>query len=307
MTSEDGRHWFLDIPCDYQPGEDVTFILNIHGAGSIANWQRHYFPALDFKEKYRLVIATPSAAGSRSMGEGRPAVRVWDPAADDAHLRGIVNTVIRRFGADHIRSFWLAGHSQGGMTSHRLVCTDFYRNKVDGLLSLSGGRIGQAELVPAFGPPMPDGSPPPARARRFPQGELPDCDFSHIYTTGEYEIVSLPDSSPWADKYQCDAPTSSTIEDTEPGWVQDTARMGYRVWGMAARPGTAASYEYQNCADGRVVADVVRLDKGHTEGLEPRVTEHLVQLMVKAPGGKLRTSLPAKDRPIGIPRIRPNE
>jgi len=31
---------------------------------------------------------------------------------------------------------------------------------------------------------------------------------------------------------------------------------------------------------------VVRLDKGHTEGLEPRITEALVELIVSAPGGK---------------------
>jgi hypothetical protein len=37
-----------------------------------------------------------------------------------------------------------------------------------------------------------------------------------------------------------------------------------------------------------VVADVIRLNKGHTEGLEPRVTEELVRLMVSAPGGKAR-------------------
>jgi hypothetical protein len=36
------------------------------------------------------------------------------------------------------------------------------------------------------------------------------------------------------------------------------------------------------------VADVVRLDKGHTEGLEPRVTRELVRLMVSARGGKIR-------------------
>ena len=37
-----------------------------------------------------------------------------------------------------------------------------------------------------------------------------------------------------------------------------------------------------------MIADVVRLDKGHTEGLEPRVTEELIKLMVAAPGGKVR-------------------
>ncbi len=36
------------------------------------------------------------------------------------------------------------------------------------------------------------------------------------------------------------------------------------------------------------MADVVRLDKGHTEGLEPNVTEVLIELMRSARGGKLR-------------------
>jgi hypothetical protein len=35
------------------------------------------------------------------------------------------------------------------------------------------------------------------------------------------------------------------------------------------------------------VADVVRLDKGHTEGLEPKVTEEIVKLMLSARGGKI--------------------
>ena len=47
---------------------------------------------------------------------------------------------------------------------------------------------------------------------------------------------------------------------------------------------------YSGCKDGRVVADVVRLAKGHTEGLEPNVTEELVRLMLSAKGGKLQQS-----------------
>jgi len=35
-----------------------------------------------------------------------------------------------------------------------------------------------------------------------------------------------------------------------------------------------------------VIADVVRLDKGHTEGLEPKVTEELIKLLVSGAGGK---------------------
>jgi hypothetical protein len=54
------------------------------------------------------------------------------------------------------------------------------------------------------------------------------------------------------------------------------------------RPGKAETFVYKGCKDGRVIADVERLDKGHTEGLEPKVTEQLVQLLVSARGGKLQ-------------------
>src|SRR4051812_48546710 len=62
VEPKSGRKFYLDFPCDLKPGEKVNFILNIHGATSISAWQRQYFPALDFKEKYRLVIATPTSA-----------------------------------------------------------------------------------------------------------------------------------------------------------------------------------------------------------------------------------------------------
>ncbi|MCI5105926.1 MAG: alpha/beta hydrolase [Pseudomonadales bacterium] len=263
-----GREYFLDYPCDLKPGEDIVFILNIHGAGSIANWQRHYFPIMDYKEEYRLVVATPTAEGSGAMGNG-PGIRMWMSDVDDTHLQNISNQVIDAFGAENIMSFWLAGHSQGGITARRLVCTEFFRDKVDGMLSLSGGRIGNARIVDRFGPPQADGSPPPARPRTIGAESLPNCDFSHIYTTGEHEIIALPETSPWADKYRCQQRRHSEIVDTEPGWVTDSGRSGYPVWGMDARPGTADVVEYIDCMDGRVVADVVRLDKGHTEGLEP--------------------------------------
>ena len=64
--TKSGRKFFLDYPCDLKPGEKVTFILNLHGAGSIGYWQRHYFPAVDYVDKYRLVVATPTAAAPNS-------------------------------------------------------------------------------------------------------------------------------------------------------------------------------------------------------------------------------------------------
>jgi hypothetical protein len=37
-----------------------------------------------------------------------------------------------------------------------------------------------------------------------------------------------------------------------------------------------------------VIADVLRIDKGHTEGLEPNITRRIVELMCSAQGGKLQ-------------------
>ncbi|WP_133255335.1 hypothetical protein [Phenylobacterium kunshanense] len=283
-----GRKFWLDYPCDLKPGEKVTFILNLHGAGSVGNWQRHYFPASDYVQKHRLVVATPTAATSVAMAPGGPAVRRWDGAADDAHLQNITDFVFDSFGRSNIRSMWLAGHSQGGFTSSRIICSDYFKGKVDGWLSLSGGRIGQAPFVAQFGPPKADGSPPDPRPRgAMPTGSAPTCDFSHIFAIGQYEIENLPETSPWAEKYGCGARIrEKDIVDDKPGHVWDFARAGYKVWGTKARPGTAEAWTYPKCRDGRVVADVMRLDKGHTEGLEPKVTEALVRMIVAAPGGK---------------------
>src|SRR5258705_5113714 len=103
------RTYFLDYPCDLKPGEKVTFVLSLHGAGSYGNWQRNYFPIMDFKDKYRLVIATPNSP-----------THVWSNA-DDEYLQNIVTTVVDQIGKDNIKAFWLVGHSQGGLTSNRII------------------------------------------------------------------------------------------------------------------------------------------------------------------------------------------
>src|SRR5712691_4788568 len=169
------RTYFLDYPCDLKKGEPVTFVLNLHGAGSIGNWQRHYFPILDFKDKYRLVIATPNSP-----------TRVWSEVDDD-YLRNIVESVVDQIGAPNVKAFWLAGHSQGGLTSNRLVRTDFFKERVDGWLSLSGGRLGGSPGRGNFGA---IGGMPPAGGGRAGAGglgaataalrELPSGDFSFI-------------------------------------------------------------------------------------------------------------------------------
>lgn len=272
-----GRKFFLDYPCDLKPGEQVMFVLSLHGAGSIGNWQRHYFPIVDLKDKYRLVIATPTAATSEPT-------RRWVAEADDVFLQNVVDLVFEKFGRGNIKSFWLAGHSQGGITSRRIVCSDYFKTRVDGWLSLSGGRLGQARVTfgraPATAPP---GASTAAPAAPTPE-QLPSCDFSFIYTAGQLEIEGLPAASPWAEKYACGPrQRRADIVDTKPGYVTATDQSRGPSWGRFARPGTAEAYVYPKCRDGQVVADFVRLDKGHTEGLEPNVLEEIVKLMLSAP------------------------
>ncbi len=294
------RTYFLDYPCDLKAGEKVTFILSLHGGGSYGNWQRHYFPIMDLKDKHRLVIATPNAP-----------TRAWS-APDDEYLQNIVEFVIEQIGRERITSFWLAGHSQGGMTSNRLLRTDFFKARVDGWLSLSGGRLGGQPGRVSFGNVTPTAAPTAAggagagiTAQAAALTELPSADFSFIYTTGEREIDAkgVPPASAWATKYGCGARSAAReIADTKGGYIYDRSRQNppNPSWGLLPGPGTAHVMTYGGCKDGRVVADVVRLAKGHTEGLEPNVTEELVRLMLSAKGGKLQqTTAPTSQGPKG--------
>ncbi|MEE8421431.1 MAG: hypothetical protein V3S31_01495, partial [Dehalococcoidia bacterium] len=78
-----GRKFYLEDPDDLQPDEEVVFLLNLHGGGSVGRWQQAYFPAVDYKQAYRLVVATPSAATKEPS-------RRWVAEADDEHLQNIV-------------------------------------------------------------------------------------------------------------------------------------------------------------------------------------------------------------------------
>lgn len=281
-----GRTFLLDYPCDLKAGEAVTLILNLHGGGSSGTWQRRYFPAFDYKERYKLVVASPYAP-----------IRRWTEA-DDAYLQNIVTSIVEQLGTRNVRAFWLAGHSQGGATSRRLICTDFFKARIDGFVSLSGGRIGGApQRDPGAGRPAqanataPRTPPTPAGSNTATAPGEPTCDFSHIYETGEHEVLGLPTTSTVAQKFHCGPRVRrDDIVDTQAGHVHDggSQNPGTRQWGLLARPGKAEVFVYPNCAGSRVVADIRRLDKGHTEGLEPKITEEIVKLIVAAPGGRLQ-------------------
>jgi hypothetical protein len=279
------RKFYLDCPDDLGASEPVTFLLNLHGGGSFGAWQRLYFPAHDHAQAARLVIATPTAATGDPM-------RRWVPEADDDHLGNVAQMVIEQLGPARIASFWLAGHSLGGFTANRLLSQEYFASRVDGYLSLSGGRLGPAGHVAGFGPPPLPGEPRRERPR-FAPPPLPDTDLSFIFAVGEHEIVTLPETSPWARKYGAGPRVRlPDVVDTEPGQVYDKYREGRSSasWGLRPRPGVAQVYLYPDAAQGRVIADVVRLGKGHTEGLEPNITRALVSMIVAAPGGKLRAA-----------------
>lgn len=124
---------------------------------------------------------------------------------------------------------------------------------------------------------------------------LPEGEFSHIYTSGQHELPDsgLPGNSRWAEKLGCGARRKpQEIVDTRAGYIYDRREQPNPnpVWGFKARPGKAEMFIYPDCKDGRVVADVIRIDKGHTEGLEPKVTEEIIKLMLSAKGGKIQQS-----------------
>src|SRR5881275_3198 len=113
-----GRKFYLDLPADTDTG-GLTFLLNLHGGGSAGVWQRGYFPAHELCDSHHLVVAAPTAATAEPF-------RVWVPEADDEHLRHVVEQVYTGIGPQRITSFWLVGHSQGGMTSNRLLHDPFF-------------------------------------------------------------------------------------------------------------------------------------------------------------------------------------
>ena len=278
------RTFFLDCPAGYKPGDDVTFVLSLHGGGSYANWQRNYFPIMDQKDKYKLVIATPSSP-----------YRAWD-AGDDEYLKGIVDLVVGTVGKENLTAFWLSGHSQGGATSSRIICTDYFKDKVDVRISLSGGRTGSPPRAPAAGAPATVGGAPNVAGGGGPPGAPtapPTCDFSNIFTQGEHEARPAEfEKSTWAAKYGCtNRVKRANVVDVKQGLVWDSTRQnpGSESWGRYPKPGESEVFQFTGCKDGRVVADVIRLKKGHTEGLEPNVVEEIAKLAASARGGKIKT------------------
>ena len=248
VEAKTSRNYFLDYPCDLKRGEKVTFVLSLHGGGSYGNWQRHYFPIVDYKDKHRLVIATPFSPR-----------RVWG-AEDDEYLQNIVTTVVEQIGKENIKAFWLAGHSQGGLTSRRIVCSDFFATKVDGFLSLSGGRLGGAAPRAAECGSASGGwaTPRPARPARRPARRRADATANARRATSRTSTRPAstrlrrcpirPTGRPSTAAARArSSPTSSTPRPVTFSTAGDRIP-GTKQWGLLPRPGKAEAFTYPSAA-----------------------------------------------------------
>ena len=96
VEPKSGRKFVLQYPCDLKKNDKIVLILNIHGAGSSSSYQHRYFPAGDLAQKYRLVVATPTAAATMPG-------RVWRAEADDQFLQDL------GFGIADLFAIWRSG------------------------------------------------------------------------------------------------------------------------------------------------------------------------------------------------------
>ncbi len=265
--------------------ERVNLVLSLHGAGSIGNWQRHYFRFTDYKDKYRLVVITPPPQPTSRRAPAQA-------AADDDYLHDVVDLVTANIGKQNIPPL-LAGRPQPG---RRDGAAAGLHPPISVTRSMEMSAAGSARPTVMCAPAASGAPARAAGARRNAAGGAPalaraapaalpplDCDFSFIYSQGQLE-GSVSDISTWAQKYGCgDRVREPDVVDTSAGYVTATDQTRGAGWGRFARPGTAKVWEYPKCKNGRIVADVVKLDKGHTEGYEPHITEKMIQMMVAAP------------------------
>src|ERR1700733_9866523 len=123
------RAFRLDVPNDLQEDAQPTLLLCLLGVGLSAAFQRNFFPAHDFCDKHRLIVATPEAA--------EPSRR-WALTEDQVYLEGVAEEMFARLNGARAAAFWLVGHSQGGVMCNFLLFQEYFSSRVDGWLSLAG-------------------------------------------------------------------------------------------------------------------------------------------------------------------------
>jgi hypothetical protein len=131
----DGREMIVDYPCNKHERAPVTFILNLHGTTPVEQhfYQWGYFSAWKHVASHNLVIVTPSSVVTQ-WGNG-------DMGVDEPHLLKTIDWVYATFGTKFdIRAMWVGGHSWGSAYTARFGCLDAIKDKVKGLILMSGAR-----------------------------------------------------------------------------------------------------------------------------------------------------------------------
>jgi len=252
--------FIVDYPCDLRENERVTLVLNLHGGGSFANWQRHYFPLKDFTDERRLVVVQPQ--GLPHERDGSTSTRWTVDGGDDEYIRAVLDFVDEEL-AERVdfHRFWVVGHSNGGQYGRQIACWEEFEGRVTGHLNLSGTSNANGDFGVA-------------------------CDINFIFGVGDQELsLAVPEPNPVAERLGCGARSAATeIVDDVAGQIYDNSgRVMREGWGGMPAPGSTETHTYRDCDGGLVVADYVRVDKGHTEGYEPEVTAHVIERMLAAP------------------------
>ncbi len=129
----DERDVIIDYPCNKREGAPMTFILNLHGTTPVAQhfYQWGYFSAHRHVASHNLIIATPSSV-VQQWGNG-------DNGADEPYLLHVVDWVYKTLGTKFdIRQMWVGGHSWGSFYTSRFGCHEMLKDKVKGLILMSG-------------------------------------------------------------------------------------------------------------------------------------------------------------------------
>lgn len=213
-----GRDVVLSYPCNKHEGANVTFILNLHGTmpdEGLKLYQHGYFSAHTLVSSHNLIVASPKSVVSQ-WGNG-------DNGVDRPHLMEVIKYVYDNFGSKYnITSMWVGGHSWGAMFAKTFVCDPELKDKVRGVIGMSGG----AAL--------------PGGGLRGGGGMVtPNCSdyIGQIHTVGDMDSVKgNPDQSAAASKHGCGAKAAAKdlgnnqlVEewpDCDPGWVHENITMG---------------------------------------------------------------------------------
>jgi pimeloyl-ACP methyl ester carboxylesterase len=230
-----GRDVILTYPCGKHEGANVTFLLNLHGTNaneSSKSYVHGYFAAHTLTTSHNLIVAEPKSRASQWGNTGENAAA----AEDKPHLLEVIDYVYKTFGSKfNLTSTWVSGHSWGAMYAKRFVCDESVKDRVRGVIGMSGGATAVGGR--GFGTSGSD---------LTPRANCADY-VAQIHTVGEMDSVTgVPDQTAAATKHGCgpktparDLGSQQLVEEwpgCDPGWVHENINMGAHTHVTAINP-----------------------------------------------------------------------